>query len=79
MPALFSAAVEGFNFAHFGSQLHHCILNNLNKSRRCNASGVLSLSFVHWAAGLHLSGELEPRATSEQGHGGGEGPASPGR
>ena len=66
---LLSAAVEGFNFAHFGSQFRPCILNNLNKSSGCNSSAIPFLSLVHWAAGPRPGGELEPRAPSELGRG----------
>lgn len=67
MPALWiSAAVEGFNFAHFGSQLHPYILNNLNKSGGHSASAILSLSLVHWAVGPSPGGELDPEAHQSQ-------------
>lgn len=51
------------------------IKKNLNKSRGLNAFAILSLSLVHWAAGPHSAGELEPRAPSEPGCGGRAGPA----
>lgn len=47
--------------------MRHCMLNNLSKSRGFNASAILSLSLVHWAAGPYPGGELEPRAPSELG------------
>lgn len=70
MPALSSQLqLKALTLHTFGSQLCHCILNNLNKPGGHNASAILSLSLVRWAVGPNPGGELEPRAPSEPGHG----------